>query len=527
MKSFEYSCAVVSIIFPIFATLSVIARFCTRGKLKNGRGLDDWLILPSLLFYYAYAADVLIGIFVYAGLETFPDLQTQFDSLQVYLKTLYLLPPSYGIAMSLAKFSIIAFYRRVFNVGSFPRISAFVGLVALGGIFLLGGFVIVTEIIRISVTYKPGRALISFTGGSLWTSVQIGVGIICPCLPTYPAFWVPIKKLLNSIQNIYTTFRQSSSASREATKKSNTPECGNGIPGTNSYYKRMDNSNGDHIHLTEVTSPDFGTNSHPKDGRVSHGINPTLYKFDLSSWIWESKDDIGNLLVVIRESVREASQTTTISQQQIGSLKSPASKGKIWVAKSSLLPSPEDQARQSLLGVIDKFNEQNVPYFRPLSTKIDLEWVGFRKGVVKDTPEPKISEKEKYRGLLEDSPGPGVVMILYGGAFYMNTQASYRKIAAQLSETTGLPCVTVHQRLSPQNSFPTALLDVFNGYMALLSPPPGSPHDRITCMCPPFQPCFSFLPNVVTGDMSACPFPNITPGSNPSMSSPQSARMAY
>ena len=37
----------------------------------------------------------------------------------------------------------------------------------------------------------------------------------------------------------------------------------------------------------------------------------------------------------------------------------------------------------------------------------------------------------------------------------------------------------VRQRLAPQNPFPAALLDVFHGYMSLLSPPPGSPHNAI------------------------------------------------
>jgi acetyl esterase/lipase len=40
---------------------------------------------------------------------------------------------------------------------------------------------------------------------------------------------------------------------------------------------------------------------------------------------------------------------------------------------------------------------------------------------------------------------------------------------------TGLPCVTVHQRLAPQNPFPAAFLDIFYGYLCLLGAPPGSP----------------------------------------------------
>lgn len=39
--------------------------------------------------------------------------------------------------------------------------------------------------------------------------------------------------------------------------------------------------------------------------------------------------------------------------------------------------------------------------------------------------------------------------------------------------------MTVRQRLAPQHPFPAALLDVFHGYMSLLAPPPGSPHDAV------------------------------------------------
>ena len=37
----------------------------------------------------------------------------------------------------------------------------------------------------------------------------------------------------------------------------------------------------------------------------------------------------------------------------------------------------------------------------------------------------------------------------------------------------------VRQRLAPQNPFPAALLDIFQAYLSLLSPPPGSPHQAV------------------------------------------------
>jgi hypothetical protein len=132
---------------------------------------------------------------------------------------------------------------------------------------------------------------------------------------------------------------------------------------------------------------------------------------------WNSKDEIMNLLAMMRSTISKASQTTTISTQQTASLKVPTIKGNVWVAKFSLPSPPEEQTRQLLLAVIDKYIDQHVPYSRPLSTQIDLEWTGFRPGAGKDTPQPRIPELEKYHGLIRDTTRQGVVMLLYGGAF--------------------------------------------------------------------------------------------------------------
>ncbi|CAG8961502.1 hypothetical protein HYFRA_00013853 [Hymenoscyphus fraxineus] len=194
---------------------------------------------------------------------------------------------------------------------------------------------------------------------------------------------------------------------------------------------------------------------------------------------WESKEEIQHLLTNFRSFVKDVAGKYSISEQQNNSLISPPVKGPVWVANFTLPFPPEDSVRQILLEVIDKFNDQRSFYVRPISTPISMEWVGFRKGVGKDEPASNLSEVEKYQGLMRDASGPGIIMFIYGGAFYMNNQGTYRKIISQLSARSGLPCVSFHQRLAPQNPFPAALLDVFHGYMALLSPPLGSPHPAI------------------------------------------------
>lgn len=132
---------------------------------------------------------------------------------------------------------------------------------------------------------------------------------------------------------------------------------------------------------------------------------------------WESKENIQDIVSKMRGPIREAAAKLTISEQQKGSLRTSIIKGPIWVANFSLAFPPEDSIRIVLLEVIDKFNDQRVSYTRPISTPINLEWVGFRKGVGKDEPQPQISELEKYHGLMGDATGSGVVFFVYGGAF--------------------------------------------------------------------------------------------------------------
>ncbi|KAI4138850.1 MAG: hypothetical protein L6R39_006573 [Caloplaca ligustica] len=56
------------------------------------------------------------------------------------------------------------------------------------GIFLTGGFVLVCCILRMAYTFSPEEFYMvvqSFPGRIAWSTVQLGVAIICACLPTY------------------------------------------------------------------------------------------------------------------------------------------------------------------------------------------------------------------------------------------------------------------------------------------------------------------------------------------------------
>jgi acetyl esterase/lipase len=61
----------------------------------------------------------------------------------------------------------------------------------------------------------------------------------------------------------------------------------------------------------------------------------------------------------------------------------------------------------------------------------------------------------------------------------MADPATYRSTAGKLAQLTGGRVINVRYRLSPQNAFPEALLDVFLVYLSLLHPPPGSFHEPV------------------------------------------------
>ena len=52
-------------------------------------------------------------------------------------------------------------------------------------IFLLGGFVVITGIVRLATLYKPGIEDFDLTIGDIWLNVHLGTAIISACLPAY------------------------------------------------------------------------------------------------------------------------------------------------------------------------------------------------------------------------------------------------------------------------------------------------------------------------------------------------------
>ncbi|PQE06291.1 lipase esterase protein [Rutstroemia sp. NJR-2017a BBW] len=190
----------------------------------------------------------------------------------------------------------------------------------------------------------------------------------------------------------------------------------------------------------------------------------------------KARYELPAIIAKMREVGLTAAANMTVTAQQNSTVGESPIKGPMWVSKFHLSAPENDIVQELALRVIDELGNPIKTNSQPASVGIDVEWVGYRSNVDSNAPEPPLSELENYHNLMGEAKNKGVVIYVYGGAFYLNAPARYRKITARLSKMTGLPCMMVRQRLAPQHPFPAALIDVFRGYMSLLSPHPSAPN---------------------------------------------------
>ncbi|KAL2814926.1 Alpha/Beta hydrolase protein [Aspergillus granulosus] len=164
-----------------------------------------------------------------------------------------------------------------------------------------------------------------------------------------------------------------------------------------------------------------------------------------------------------------------VGKQQKGTMHDPGIKGPLWVSKITI-PMPEVDVQEAVIRAIEELKSGGETYDIPGVGSVEAEWTGYRKGVQKNTPQPEISEAEKYEQLKKDSPEDMVVLYFHGGAYYLMDPCTHRTAVSQISKRTGSPVLSVRYRLAPQNPFPAALVDALVAYLYLISPPPGSLH---------------------------------------------------
>lgn len=116
-----YATLVVCIFFIILSTIAAALRVWTRVVKRAKFGIDDWLLIASVILFFLFCANILVGVYTLGGGQMYIDPLELASKSQQYLKSEYAIPALYAINVTTIKLSILFFYRRIFETPSFLR----------------------------------------------------------------------------------------------------------------------------------------------------------------------------------------------------------------------------------------------------------------------------------------------------------------------------------------------------------------------------------------------------------------------
>ncbi|RDL35199.1 uncharacterized protein BP5553_07130 [Venustampulla echinocandica] len=128
----------------------------------------------------------------------------------------------------------------------------------LSFVFLLGGFVIATGIVRIIVCYEPGQQSVDLAVDMIWLDIHTGTAIICACLPSFRHLYTKSASIVSSsLRKYYGSATGSGSGFSSKGTASNShggrlelvpPH----ISSTSRDYKNFTQFSGDEVHLVGI-----------------------------------------------------------------------------------------------------------------------------------------------------------------------------------------------------------------------------------------------------------------------------------
>jgi hypothetical protein len=110
------------------------------------------------------------------------------------------------------------------------------------------------------------------------------------------------------------------------------------------------------------------------------------------------------------------STKSKLGKVQSDGLRDQGVKGPVWISKVTI-SQPDVDVRDAVLNAIEILKTGGETYDVPEAIAVEGEWTGYRAGVGKSTPEPDLSEAEKYSKLREESPSDMTVLYFHGGAY--------------------------------------------------------------------------------------------------------------
>ncbi|MCJ1245437.1 hypothetical protein MMC30_002641 [Trapelia coarctata] len=256
--------------------LAVGLRFLTKASVKSGIRKDDWCLLAALVLFYTstgleiYAfyngdnassmADPRFGLFL--KVQTPPGRLPTISLCLIVVNVLWLIPGTIVEAYPCAPVSsfwtgepgtcvwystfwfvmmlvellldiviLILPVREIINLQLSMK-----NKLLLSVIFMLGGLVIITGIVRIVVSYVPNVLLIDLILDAVWLNIHLGTAIICACLPTYRALFTRASLTFSNLRKRYGSQNPSSGYRGGPSKPS---QC-SGTSGYNSQYEGDD-----------------------------------------------------------------------------------------------------------------------------------------------------------------------------------------------------------------------------------------------------------------------------------------------
>ncbi|KAL9587060.1 MAG: hypothetical protein Q9212_000512 [Teloschistes hypoglaucus] len=205
--------------FTALAVLSLGLRFASKRIAHSGFGADDGLLLFALLLYFVaeilvIRSSVQISVLLFYRRIFFPSFFRWTSAVLIAVACAWLVAalvieigyPSYPVSHYFSggpKTTFHVNYLKFWLVMAIIEVLLETIVLVLpirqlyllqlsmkkkllcSLIFAMGGFVIITGIIRTIKVYQPSGNDVDLTQGDIWLNVHLGTAIICACLPTY------------------------------------------------------------------------------------------------------------------------------------------------------------------------------------------------------------------------------------------------------------------------------------------------------------------------------------------------------
>ena len=107
--------------------------------------------------------------------------------------------------------------------------------------------------------------------------------------------------------------------------------------------------------------------------------------------------------------------STAVATSQRETTSDREAKGPSWVSRVTFSPPQEHDVLQVIADAIETLGTGDEKYVCPTLEPVHAQWTGFRAGVSKQEPEPKVTEEEKYHYVMKEVENPITVLYAYGG----------------------------------------------------------------------------------------------------------------